>query len=501
MTTATKDPPKTKPSTPRLSEVAKRLHVPSGIVKSAWPSVAGKLRDLGIGLDEWQKGIARLALGKREDGWFAATVGGVVLSIPRQTGKTYLLAAIIFALCLLHPKMTVLWTSHRLRTSNETFLAMLALSERSKVAPFMLEPRLGSGEQVIRFSNGSRILIGARERGFGRGFAQVDIVVLDEAQILTERAVDDMIPAANQSTLPGGALLFYTGTPPKPEDPSEVFVNKRTDAIGGDEDTLYVEMGAERGSDPDDWGQIARANPSYPLRTPKASILRMRKNLSTASFLREAMGIWDDDPNPGPFAAGSWRKGIDADSRMVPDGRRGVAVDVAWDRSASHILVAGERPGADGWHVEVMASGPGTAWVIPWLQERCGTGKGDKWADWTLAGVAVQEKGAPVSALVPAMKAAGIPVVDFSAVDLAAAWGRLYDLAKDGRLWHRPHETLDKPAARGATRKVGAGALVDRKLSLDLEVDAAPILAASGAVWLVSPQPDDVTELTGSLMA
>ena len=33
----------------------------------------------------------------------------------------------------------------------------------------------GSGDEEVRFTNGSRILFGARERGFGRGIAGVEI--------------------------------------------------------------------------------------------------------------------------------------------------------------------------------------------------------------------------------------------------------------------------------------------------------------------------------------
>nr|MCW1092242.1 hypothetical protein [Streptococcus anginosus] len=67
--------------------------------------------------------------------------------------------------------------------------------------------------------NGSRVLFGAREQGFGRGFAEVDIEVYDEAQILTERALDDMLPATAVSKI---GLVIYMGTPPRPGvDPGE----------------------------------------------------------------------------------------------------------------------------------------------------------------------------------------------------------------------------------------------------------------------------------------
>lgn len=295
---------KTKPSTPRLSEVARHVVVPKGVVSTGWPAVVAKCREMGIGFRWWQHPVGQIILAKRADGKYAATIGGTGLSIPRQVGKTYLVGAIMFALCLLRPNLTVIWTAHRLRTAEETFGKMQKFAKRAKIAPHILKVVLGSGDEEIAFTNGSRILFGARERGFGRGFDEVDVVVYDEGQILTENALDDMIPAMNQSRQECGALLLFMGTPPKPTDPGEVFTRMRTEALSGeDDDTAWVEFGSDPEFTPSelpaplsdkDWQQVAKANPSYPEDTPREAILRMRKKLGADSFLREGLGIWDE---------------------------------------------------------------------------------------------------------------------------------------------------------------------------------------------------------------
>jgi hypothetical protein len=71
-------------------------------------------------------------------------------------------------------------------------------------------------------------------RGFGRGFDEVDVEVFDEAQILTEKALEDMVAATNQSRHPHGALLFFMGTPPRPVDPGEAFTERRKEALSGE---------------------------------------------------------------------------------------------------------------------------------------------------------------------------------------------------------------------------------------------------------------------------
>lgn len=305
----------TRTSTPKLSDVARHVVIPSGIVSTGWPAVSRKIAQLGGSFDSWQEGAAKLILAKRADGSFAASIGGVFVSIPRQVGKTHLLGFLVFALCLLHPGLTVLWTAHQLKTANETFRAMQGMAKRQKIAPHIGHIRLGSGDQAVEFVNGSRILFGARDQGFGLGFAKVDIVVLDEAQRVTEKAMDDMIPATNQSEMPGGALVLMTGTPPRPTDTGEVFKNRRAEALAGQlEDALFIELSADPETNPAlwrpgfvDWEQVARANPSFPARTSKAAILRMFKLLGRDSFRREGLGIWDEaTTTPRAVPAEKW---------------------------------------------------------------------------------------------------------------------------------------------------------------------------------------------------
>jgi phage terminase large subunit-like protein len=296
----------TKRSTRKLSEVARHVVIPSGIVTSGWAPVYARIREFGDEFDEWQQGAGKVILGKRDNGEYAATIGGVTLSIPRQVAKTYMIGRIVFALCTLFPNLTVLWSAHRTRTSSKTFASLRGFAGKKSVSPFIAGIRSTNGEQEILFTNGSIIMFGAREQGFGRGFDEVDIEVFDEAQILTEKALEDMVAATNQSRFPAGALLFFMGTPPRPTDPSEAFKIRRRDSLElqaavarGEEvesDAIYIECSADPDADPDDREQWAIANPSYPHRTPLRSMLRLRKNLpGDASWKREALGIWDSD--------------------------------------------------------------------------------------------------------------------------------------------------------------------------------------------------------------
>jgi hypothetical protein len=457
----------TKSSTPRLSELARHVVAPAGITSTGWPAVRDKCRELGISFRPWQHPTGRLILAKRADGKYAATIGGTGLSIPRQVGKTFLVGAIVFALCLLFPNLTVIWTAHRLRTAEETFGKMQAFAKRKKIAPHVEKVVLGSGEEEIRFRNGSRILFGARERGFGRGFDEVDVLIFDEAQILTDNALDDMIPATNQSRQPAGALLLFMGTPPKPTDPGEVFRRMRNEALSGeDHDTGWVEFGADPDFQPTplpaqltsaDWAQIAKANPSYPQDTPREAILRMRKKLSPESFPREGLGIWDEDDSGGGLDYPRWKTLSDPSAER--GGTQVFALSTAPDRSWAALAVAWRRPDGD---VQVMLADyrPTTAWV----KERA-EGLGARWGGRVLTDLESRDL-----------------LDDAETIPLARAEASLDDAITAGTVWHGNEASLNT-AVRGAKwRKSGDGRVLDRKGSLDISPAVAAALAVHGVM-------------------
>ena len=467
----------TKPTS--LDDIARHVVRPAGIVSTGWPAVRDKCSSFGVTFDDWQTEAGRLVLAKRADGIYACSIGGAVMSIPRQVGKTYFVGATVFALCLLTPGTTALWTAHRLRTGNETFAKMKSFAERKLVAPHVQQIYVGSGTGEIVFTNGSRILFGARERGFGRGFDDVDIEVFDEAQILGENAIDDMLPATNTAANP---LLFFIGTPPKPKDPSEVYTRKRAEAISGaDTDTVYLEFSADDDADPNDRDQWAKANPSYPNRTPASAMARMQKNLTVESFLREALGIWDavDTVAAGPIDLAAWELLTDAASTPTGDGVRW-ALDVAHDRKWSTFCLAGPR--GDGLiHVEMTAAQPGTAWVAARAKEMQ-----DK-----LGGVPLTVGvSSPAQSLIPALVEAGVVVDEMKPGEQALAFASFCD-ATDGvspKIRHRGEPALRK-AVTGARTKpwTDGGETLPRRGSVGDVSPFSAALMAFGRLGTVEP--------------
>jgi len=276
---------------------ATHLVLPKGITGSAYPSTEAVCEQIGIRFDPWEADLNRCLLAKTRSDLYAADTA--LLSIPRQVGKTFDVGAVVFADSIINPGTTTVWTAHRFKVARESFNEMRAWAKSPLLRQHIDYDAIttGAGNECIPFRNGSRLMFAARERGAIRGFTKVRRLVLDEAQILTDNALSDLVPTMNQAFNPQLVLMC---TPPKPADPSEVVMRLRAEALdGASEGLLYVELSAPPDCDPNDRAAWAKANPSYPKRTPAKAILRMRKLLSPEDFRREALGIWD-------AAAGAW---------------------------------------------------------------------------------------------------------------------------------------------------------------------------------------------------
>lgn len=462
---------------PRLSDRARHFIVPEGIVSTGWPPVESRGREFGITFDWWQTSLGQVTLGKRADGKYAATVGGVVLSIPRQVGKTWFVLALLVILCTLNPGLKVLWTAHHNRTATISFRTLQGLVRRRKVATHLaaVNPiRTANGEQEVRFRNGSIIMFGAREQGFGRGFDEIDIEVFDEAQILNEKALEDMVAATNQARHPAGALLFYMGTPPRPSDPGDAFTLKRKRAITGkSKDLVYLECSADSDGDLDDRSQWSKANFSYPARTPLESMLRLRENLGNDdSWRREGLGVWDEfNATERLFSPADWALNLDADA----DRGEGIA----------YVLEVGEEAKA----TSIAASDGQLGLVIEWR-------RGSKWAPAEMKAILtarpgplfVHEKG-PTGAILSDLRKLGIEWETVTGAQYAQACGAFHAAVTETHTaLHTGQGTLDIAVANVVKKNYGDAWVYDARKS---SVDNSPLKAVTIARWAALQQSSD----------
>lgn len=450
---------------------ARHVVLPAGITASGFPRIKATAAEIGVEFDPWQQDLNKCLLAKTADGMYAADTA--VISIPRQVGKTFDIGAVVFAECIASPGTTVVWTAHRFKVSRETFNELRALAKSPKLSAHIDYDQIttAAGNETIPFRNGSRIVFAARERGAIRGFSKVRILVLDEAQILTEATLADLTPTMNQAVNP---LIILMGTPPKPTDPGEAFTNLRADALAGEsEGVLYVEFSAESryAKDLDNREGWKQANPSFPRRTPARAVQRMRKLLSDDDFRREALGIWDSDGHRQVIPAEKWDAICDRSAEPPrPTGLVAFAVHCNIARDRASIAVAGKRP--DGMpQVQVIESRGDVAWTVARLVELH--------AAWPNFGVVV-DKGSSTASLLDELEAARIPVIEMNTGEAKQAFGQFYDACIEGTVRHLNQSGLNAALRAAPDRIVGGARLWDEK---GTDVDITPLVAATNALW------------------
>jgi hypothetical protein len=461
----TSAPPR-RPRTKRGPGEPRHLILPAGIVSSGWPAVRDTSERIGIRYDDWQQDFNRALLAKDSQGLYAADTA--VMSICRQSGKTFDLGGVVFADSIITPGTTTVWTAHRFKVSRESFNEMRAWARRPELAPHIEYDDIttAAGNECIPFRNGSRILFAARERGAIRGFTKVRRLILDEAQILTEAAMSDLVPTTNQAENP---QIILMGTPPKPTDPGEVFTALRTAALAGELDgVLYIEFSADEDCDIDDWDAVAEANPSYPKRTSQRAVLRLRKLLTNDDdYRREGLGIWSHGlQSEQVIPAGAWAR------CSAPDAERGArvaySIDAAPDGTSAAIAAS------DGLTSVVLEHGPGTSWVpvkMAALLKR-------------KPGPVVLDPRSPAGALLVDLTEHGITTEDVSPQQHAQACGGiLAAITHDGndrRFQHTNQPHLNAAVTSAIRRTYGDAWAWSRRNS---KVDISPLVAVTLARW------------------
>lgn len=473
-------------STPRLSEYARSFVFPATITRTLWPRIVAKADDLRITFDWWQDQLGQVCFGYTERGVYAATVGGIGLSIPRQVGKTFFVLVCMFIMCILFPGYQVVWTSHHLRTTTKTLTTAKGLARRKLVAPFVRAVRTANGEGQVEFVNGSMIMFGARSQGFGRGFDEIDAEVFDEAQIMDLRALEDMVAATNQARHEFRALLWYMGTPPRPTDKSGPWLLRRSEALEGTSaDAVWLEIGADPDSDPDDRSLFPTFNPSYPRRTPLESMLRLRKNLGDEeSWNREGRGIYESSRTRGALPERSWADQLSADALM--SSRFALGLEVGPDLAWCSISVAGQRADGD-WEIALEddqhTKGAGVSWLYPAVERLVALNPSIR--------AVVVDVSSPIKAMIEQRGkryflkrpdgARGIEVHALTVAELGVGCTSLLSGVVTGSVWHIGQPQLTAAALAAGKRALGdTGMWVWSRRTADSDI--TPVQSATYAL-------------------
>lgn len=434
------------------------------------------MAEYGYELDEWQRLVMDCWLGKDESDRYNITSAG--LSLPRQNGKNVCLEAREFFGLVVNGEK-ILHTAHQVRTSKKSFrrLASMFTDKRHpEVTDLVKSIRYTNGEESIELLNGGSIEFSARSRQAARGFDGISLVVYDEAQELTDDQVEAIMATLSASAT-GTRQLIYTGTPPYPGCPGDVFRRRRAACIDepGKHDCWHEWSVAADGiadinvSDTDLWYM---ANPALGIRLDEEFTAEEMRSMSKDGFARERLGWWTpvvEHKVEYAIPKDTW----DACKSTEPKPEGKTAYGVKFSADGSMVALCGAVIPDSGPArislIDMRPTGHGIRWLADWLNDRynkacCVVIDGRNGVDVLVERISDTWR----------MKGS---VVRPSTKDMIAATGTLMDaLAEQSVTWFWRQGTLEESAITSVKRPLGGGWGFGGDNSI-------PIEAASLALW------------------
>lgn len=335
------------------------------------------MQEYGCSLDEWQRDVLDCWLGMDGQGRYNVTSAG--LSLPRQNGKNVCLEAREFFGLVVNGEK-ILHTAHQVRTAKKSFRRLAAMftdKHHPEVTDIVKQIRYTNGEESIELDNGGIIEFSARSRQAARGFDGISLVVYDEAQELTDDQVEAIMATLSASAT-GTRQIIYTGTPPYPGCPGEVFRRRRNVCIteAGKRDCWHewsVDAESIDQINTTDKSLWYMTNPALGIRLDEDFTAEELRSMSPDGFARERLGWWS------PVISHETEKAIpeeiwDACSseEQKPEGKTAYGVKFSLD--GSMVALCGAVIPTEGKArislIELQPTGRGVRWLADWLNER-----------------------------------------------------------------------------------------------------------------------------------
>lgn len=411
----------------------------------------------GNTLDPWQALVLDCWLGTNEQGEYNVASAG--LSVPRQNGKNDILIAREFFGMVINGEK-ILHTAHQVKTSKKHFRRIERLFKdrrHPEIAGLVKQIRYTNGEECVELQNGGSIEFSARSRQAARGFDGISLLVYDEAQELTDDQVEALMPTLAASAT-GTRQILYTGTPPYPGCPGEVFRRIRlvtTTEPGKGE--AWHEWGVQaKGIDEiavEDTSLWYMTNPALGIRLTEDSIGKELRAMSKDGFARERLGWWS------PAAEQKIDYAIDREAwedcksfTEKPEGKTAYGVKFSAD-GAEVVLCGAVCPKSGPARISIIdmrPTGHGIRWLSDWLNAR-----------YKEAACVVVDGRNGTEVLVERITTtwkAKESVIRPSAKDVVAAAGMLITAVNERAVtWYGPQEIMNESAMNAVKRPIGGG--------------------------------------------
>lgn len=281
-------------------------------------------KSFGIKLMPWQEEQVLLALSVDADGhWLHPDV---VLICPRQNGKSLILEVIVLYR-LFKMGHQIVFSAHQWRTAKSIRNRIWKrIKSRPWAARRLVRNTASAGEAEMETADGGKVQFSTRSNDMGRGFDEIDLLIIDEAYNLDSGEMDAVAPTQLAAEDP---QTYYTSSAvnefkhPKGEELSKV----RDRALSGDsEGLLFSEFAAPEGMDPEDPVTWMMANPSYGVVATEKKIRSLKSKLTGVGFEVEMLGWgrWfavgsDENDTPTLIDVEQWSKLHEKEPRFYSD--------------------------------------------------------------------------------------------------------------------------------------------------------------------------------------
>ena len=453
-----------------------RIQVEPERITSDGDDAALLMSEYGYELDDWQKLVIDCWLGKDKNNKYNVTNAG--LALPRQNGKNVCLEAREFYGLVINGER-ILHTAHQVRTSKKSFRRLAAMftdKRHPEVTDIVKNIRYTNGEECIELDNGGLIEFSARSRQAARGFDGISLVVYDEAQELTDDQVEAIMATLSASAT-GTRQILYTGTPPYPGCPGEVFRRRRTVCItdAGKHDSWHewsVEAETINDINTADATLWYMTNPALGLRLDEEFTAEEQRTMSPDGFARERLGWWTpirEQKEDYALDANAWE--LCKSEELKPEGK--TAYGVKFSPDGAEVCLCGAVIPESGIArislIDRKPTGLGTQWLADWLNERH-----DKAACVVIDG----KNGVDVlvDKICDTWRYKG-SVIRPTAKEVIAAVSMMTDAINEQKItWYAKQDALNISATTSIKRPISGGWGFGGE-------DSAPIEACSLALW------------------
>lgn len=432
--------------------------------------------------------------------WASSTVSVIA---PRQNLKTAVCQMAVLGAALVLGARKLIWTAHQFNpAARDTFRDLQQILDENPAVGKGATITTASGREAIQFGNGARIEFLARSKGAGRSLS-ADVIVLDEAFALSTAEVGALLPT--RSARPN-SQVWYASSAGRIESEQLRIIRDRGRAgtprmayaewcgrSAHEEDFVCEQPACSHefgtpGCVLDDQEEWQRANPALGRRIDVATVEDERALMAPEEFARERVGWWDEPRGGTVIPMSKWAPLARED--VAISGPVTLMVDVTLDRSQSVIGLCGA--GDNGVpQVEIARMDAGTDWVSEKVEQML--------SQHEVLAVGARSAG-PVASLLAELRGvcdeARVPFVKVGSGDFAGMCGSLFDAVSAGSLTHFADPRVDLALAAARKHQVVDAWSWERTR---VDVDAAPLVAVTGAHALFLQYRDDAVVYDASL--